>query len=80
MYIVHVDINFCIYIDTLLRILISNQVQYHQQYGYRFDSYFTRKRACMCASKHVLFVNVRSSFGRPTDTDKYSSIITYKSN
>lgn len=34
----------------------------------------------MCASKHVLFVNVRSSFGRPTDTDdKYSSIITYKS-
>lgn len=33
----------------------------------------------MCASKHVLFVNVQS-FGRPTDTDdKYSSIITYKS-
>lgn len=74
------SISISVYIDTLLRILISNQVQYHQQYGYRFDSYFTRKRACMCASKHVLFVNVRSSFGRPTDTDdKYSSIITYKS-
>lgn len=70
------SISISVYIDTLLRILISNQVQYHQQYGYRFDSYFTRKRACMCASKHVLFVNI----GRPTDTDdKYSSIITYKS-